>query len=144
MATIEYHRDDFSISTDKSKLDVNLIHDYLSQRAYWALGRPLSVVENSIEHSLCYGVYLRSRQVGFARIVTDYATFAWLADVFILEEFRGLGLGKWMVECVVSNPELQRLRLFVLATRDAQELYRRFGGFEHLEEPKRWMARWNK
>jgi GNAT superfamily N-acetyltransferase len=145
MVTVsEYRRDEYTISTDKTKLDVGMIHEFLSQNAYWALGRPLSTVEKSIENSLCFGVYHGPRQAGFARVVTDYSTFAWLADVFILVPYRGRGLGKWLVECVVSHPELNNLRLFVLSTRDAGELYRRHGGFEKLAEPQRWMARWNK
>jgi GNAT superfamily N-acetyltransferase len=144
VTAIEFARDDMVISTDKARLDINLIHDYLSNSSYWARGRPLPLVQSSIEHSLCYGVYEGSRQVGFARVVTDYSTFAWLSDVFVIESHRGRGIGKWLVECIVSNPELMALRFFVLATRDAHELYRRYGGFESLEEPQRWMARWNR
>lgn len=139
MAITEYQRDDYLISTDKTKLDLNLIHEYLSQRSYWARGRSLITVQNSIEHSLCFGVYNDTQQVGFARVVTDYATFAWLCDVFILETHRGKNLGKWLIECVTVHPGLQGL--FVLATRDAHELYRRYGGFENLLAPERWMAR---
>jgi GNAT superfamily N-acetyltransferase len=142
VSVIEFQRDDYIISTDKNRVDLKLIHDFLSRRAYWARGRPLPVVEKSIEHSICFGVYHGTRQAGFARVVTDYATFAWLCDVFIVESYRGQGLGKWLVECVVSHPELQGLRLFLLATRDAHELYRQYGGFGNLEEPQRWMARW--
>jgi GNAT superfamily N-acetyltransferase len=131
----------YSISTDKSRLDVALIHTYLSRHAYWAEGRPLEVVRRSIEHSLCFGVYGPGGQVGFARAVTDYATFAWLADVFILEEHRGRGLGKWLIETAVAHPDLQGLKLFLLATRDAHELYRRYGSFEALPKPERWMVR---
>jgi GNAT superfamily N-acetyltransferase len=141
MTDIEHHRDGYSISTDKAKLDVGLVHEYLSERSYWAQGRPLDVVETSIEHSICFGVYDGDRQVGFARVVTDHATFAWLCDVFILESHRGCGLGKWLVECVVAHPDLREFRNFLLATRDAHELYRRYGGFESLEKPEKWMRR---
>ncbi len=141
MTIIEHRRENFSISTAKSRLDVDLIHKYLSQTSYWAQGRPLDVVVRSIEHSLCFGVYDGDRQVGFARVVTDYATFAWLCDVFILESHRGRGLGKWMIECIVACPDLQGLRSFLLATRDAHDLYRGYGGFENLEKPDKWMAR---
>ncbi len=141
MTIIEHRRESFSVSTDKSRLDVDLIHRYLSQTSYWAQGRPLDVVVRSIEHSLCFGVYDGDRQVGFARVVTDYATFAWLCDVFILESHRGRGLGKWMIECIVACPDLQGLRSFLLATRDAHDLYRGYGGFENLEKPDKWMAR---
>ena len=141
MTISEYHRDGFSISTDKSKLDVDLVHQFLSCSSYWAQGRPLGVVEKSIEHSLCFGVYDGDQQVGFARVVTDYATFAWLCDVFILESHRGRGLGKWLIECIVACPDLQGPKKFLLATRDAHDLYRGYGGFESLEQPEKWMAR---
>jgi GNAT superfamily N-acetyltransferase len=141
MDVVEYRRDGYLVSTEKTRLDVRRIHEYLSRSAYWALDRPLATVVTSIEHSLCFGVYDGAEQVGFCRVVTDYATFAWLADVFILPSHRGLGLGKWMIECVVVHPELQGLRSFVLATRDAQELYRRYGGFDNLATPERWMQR---
>ena len=97
--------------------------------SYWAQGRSFEAVQKSVEHSLCFGVYAGRQQVGFARVVTDYATFAWLCDVFILESHRGKGLGKRLIECVVAHPELQSVR-FMLATRDAHELYRRYGGLE--------------
>lgn len=139
---IEQQRGDFTISTDRSRLDTAVIHEYLSTRAYWALGRPREVVRRSIEGSLCFGVYDGERQVGFARVVTDFATFAWLCDVFILESARGAGLGKWLVECIVRHPDLQGLRLFLLATRDAHDLYRRYAAFEALDAPQRFMARW--
>jgi hypothetical protein len=139
--TIEYRRDNFSISTDKSKLDVGLIHEFLSKSSYWAQGRPLDVVKTSIEHSLCFGAYDGDQQVGFARIVTDYATFAWLCDVFILESHRGYGLSKWLIECIVTHPSLRDLKLFLLATRDAHDLYCKYGGFEELPDPWKWMVR---
>jgi GNAT superfamily N-acetyltransferase len=141
MAIIEYHRDGYVISTDRERLNPHLIHGYLSNRSYWAQGRSLAVVLKSIEHSLCFGVYQGAEQVGFARVVTDYATFAWLCDLFILESHRGQSLGKWLVESVVAHPELHSLRLFILATRDAHELYGRYGGFEALQEPQRLMVR---
>jgi GNAT superfamily N-acetyltransferase len=141
--TEEYHRDGYTISTDKTRLDVSLIHGFLSHSSYWAQGRPLTVVQKSIEHSLCFGVYSDTQQVGFARVVTDYATFAWLCDVFVLESYRGQDLGKWLVECVVAHPELKDLRLFILSTRDAHELYRRYGGFQNLQAPERWLVRRN-
>ena len=144
MSIIEYHRDGYSISTDKSKLNIDIIHHYLSEESYWAQGRSMDTVRKTIDHSLCFGVYADDRQVGFARVVTDYATFAWLADVFILESHRGLGLSKWLVESIVANPDLQNLKNFLLATSDAHELYRRYGGFEALEKPEKWMIRVSK
>ena len=141
MTTIEHQRDGYTISTDKTRLDIGLIHDFLSEDSYWAQDRPYDVAERSIDHSLCFGVYAGTEQVGFARVVTDYATFAWLCDVFVVEPHRGQGLGKWLVETVVAHPDLDGIRLFILATRDAHELYRRHAGFEPLEVPEKWMVR---
>jgi GNAT superfamily N-acetyltransferase len=132
---------EYEITCDKSKLDVGLVHRYLSEDSYWAQGRTLEVVHRSIEASLCFGVYKGTRQVGFARVVTDGATFAWLCDVFIIDEHRGLGLGKRLVERVVAEPVLQGLGIFLLATRDAHELYARYGRFTSLDTPGKWMIR---
>jgi GNAT superfamily N-acetyltransferase len=131
-------RGDFVISTDTSLLDVPLIHDYLSNHSYWAMGRPLEVVRRSIEGSLCFGLYEGVHQAGLARVVTDRATFAWLCDVFVLPPYRGRGLSKWLLECVVSYPDLQGVRRFLLATRDAHDLYQRYG-FAPLPEPSRFL-----
>jgi GNAT superfamily N-acetyltransferase len=131
-------RGDFLVSTDPALLDVNLIHDFLANRSYWATGRPLHVVRRAIENSLCFGLYERKQQVGFARVVTDRATFAWLCDVFVIEAYRGRGLSKWLIECVLSHPALQGLRRFLLGTRDAHGLYSRFG-FTPLADPTRFM-----
>jgi GNAT superfamily N-acetyltransferase len=136
----EWQRGDYSISTEKGLLNVELIHDYLSNSSYWAVGRSLETVRRSIEHSLCFGIYEGDEQVGFARVVTDYATFAWMADVFILEPLRGHGLGKWLVEVMLSHPELQGFRRWTLATKDAHGLYTQFG-FTQLKRPERWMER---
>jgi GNAT superfamily N-acetyltransferase len=141
VTTIEHQRDGYTISTDKTRLDIGLIHDFLSEDSYWAQDRPYDVVERSIDHSLCFGVYAGTEQVGFARVVTDYVTFAWLCDVFIVESHRGRGLGKWLVETIVAHPDLDGIRLFILATRDAHELYRGYAGFEPLEVPDKWMVR---
>lgn len=137
----EYHRDNFIISTDPAWLDISFIHSFLSTGSYWAQNRPLEVVQRSIENSLNFGVYCDGRQVGFARVVTDYATFAWVCDVFIIPEQRRSGLGKWLVECVVNHPDLKPLRRLLLATRDAHELYRKYGGFAPLGNPDRWMEK---
>lgn len=136
----EWRRGDYLISTDRARLDLNMIHDYLSRESYWAQGRSLEIVRRSIENSLAFGVYCGARQAGFARVVTDYATFAWIADVFVLDEFRGQGLSKWLMEVIISHPELQGFRRWVLATKDAHELYRRYG-FAELLRPERWMER---
>jgi GNAT superfamily N-acetyltransferase len=137
----EYRQGDYIISTDRSRLDIAQIHEYLSQHAYWALGRPQEVTERAIENSLCFGVYAGEEQVGFARVVTDYATFGWLCDVFILGAWRGRGLAKWLVETIVAHPALTGLKQILLATRDAHELYRNYGGFRAMEQPERWMVR---
>ncbi len=138
---IPAHGGRFSVSTDPNKLDQALVHDYLARESYWAQGRPVEVVQRSIQNSLCFGIYEGDQQVGFARVVTDHATFAWLCDVFVLESHRGLGLGKWLIESVVAHPDLQGLAIFILATRDAHELYRRHGGFHELPQPEKWMLR---
>jgi GNAT superfamily N-acetyltransferase len=136
----QWQRGDYTISTDQTRLDLYVIHDYLDNNSYWATGRSLETVKRSIENSMNFGLYKHERQVGFARVITDYATFAWLADVFVLDSFRGQGLGKWLVEVILSHPELQQFRRWVLATRDAHELYSRFG-FTELKRPERWMER---
>jgi GNAT superfamily N-acetyltransferase/uncharacterized damage-inducible protein DinB len=131
-------RGDFLISTDPRLLDVPLIHDFLANRSYWAAGRPLEVVRRALNNSLCFGLHKQGRQVGFARVVTDQATFAWLCDVFVLEDYRGRGLSKWLIECVMSHPALQGLRRLLLGTRDAHGLYQRYG-FTPLADPARFM-----
>lgn len=136
----EWRRDDYLISTDQQRLDIEFIHQFLSTATYWATGRPFEVVSRSIENSLAFGLYHGESQVGFARVITDYATFAWLADVFVLESHRGQGLGKWLTEIIISHPELQGFRRWALATKDAHELYRQFG-FAELKLPERWMER---
>ncbi|MEP6705923.1 MAG: GNAT family N-acetyltransferase [Pyrinomonadaceae bacterium] len=136
----EWHRDEYTISDDRARLDIKVIQQFLSTESYWATGRSIEKVQCSIDNSLSFGVYRGGEQVGFARVVTDYATFAWLADVFVLDESRGRGLAKWLVEVIVSHPQLQGFRRWVLATKDAHELYRRYG-FRELHRPERWMER---
>jgi GNAT superfamily N-acetyltransferase len=133
----EHRRGEFTISTDRSRLDVTAIHAFLST-SYWAHGIPLEVVRRSIDHSLCFGVYAEERQVGFARVITDQATFAYLADVYILEEYRGRGLARWLLECILGHPALQGLRRFTLVTRDAHALYRKLG-FAEVADPSAYM-----
>lgn len=115
------------ISTDKAALDVAMIHQFLSERSTWARGMPLTTLRRAIEHSLCFGAYLDGRQVGFARVTTDRATFAYLADVFVLEAERGKGVSKALVAAAMAHPDLQGLRRFMLATNDAHALYARYG-----------------
>ena len=117
----------FSISTDNQKLSVTLIHRFLSEESYWAKNIPLAVVQRSINHSLCFGLYHQGEQIGFARLVTDKATFAYLADVFILRDYRGKGLSKWLLQTIHAHPELQGLRRWLLGNKDAHSLYAQFG-----------------
>jgi GNAT superfamily N-acetyltransferase len=117
----------YTISNDKSLLNIPLIHQYLSQESYWAQQIPLATVERSIQHSFCFGIYHAQQQVGFARVITDHATFAYLADVFVLPEHRGKGLSKWLMHTIHHHPQLQGLRRWMLATRDAHALYKQFG-----------------
>jgi GNAT superfamily N-acetyltransferase len=123
----EWFRGHLRVSTDPKRLDLDAIHAFLSQRSYWAEGTSREEVERSIRNSIAFGVYDEDRQLGFARVVSDRATFAYLADVFVLEAYRGQGLAKWLVECVLAHPDLQGLRRWVLATRDAHGLYARYG-----------------
>src|SRR5574338_583072 len=131
---------DYFISTDKSKIDVSLVHDYLCYHSYWAAGIPLDIVQKSIDNSLCFGIYKGEEQVGFARVISDFATYAYLADVFVLEQERGKGLSRLLMQCIMDHPKLQGLRRFTLATRDAHDLYSKFG-FTPLVKPDRWMER---
>ena len=135
---MEWTRGEFTVSTDKRRLDREAIHRFLSADSYWAREIPREVVDRSIENSLCFGLYDGSRQVGFARVVTDFATFAYVGDVFVLESHRGRGLSKWLMEIVMTHPELQGLRRWSLATRDAHGLYERFG-FRTPAHPERLM-----
>lgn len=130
----------YHISTDKSFLDLSLIHKYLSEESYWARGIPFDKVKRSVENSLCFGIYLEAEQVGFARIISDHATFAYLADVFVLQAHRGKGLSKMMMEKIRTHPELQGLRRWMLATADAHGLYRQFG-FEVIDSPEHFMEK---
>jgi len=128
---------EYQMSTDRQRIDIAAVHAFLTQ-SYWSAGIPRGVVERAIENSLCFGVYFGAQQVGFARVITDKATFAYLADVFIIESHRGKGLSKWLMEFVTAHEELQGLRRFLLATKDAHALYAKFG-FEALGNPSRIM-----
>jgi len=135
------HQNNFYISTNKTRLDINVIYQYLSQESYWAKGRTLETTKISIENSLCFGVYnAEKQQVGFARVVTDYAVFAWLMDVFILKSFRGNGLGKQLITTILNHPELQNLKRWRLNTEDAHQLYTKFG-FTIIEKPEIFMEK---
>ncbi len=128
------------ISTDKSQLNINTIHNYLSNESYWAIDRDIEIVKRSIENSLCFGVYLDDKQIGFARVVTDYAIFAWIMDVFILKEHQGNGYGKMLMNAIVNHPQLQGLKRWGLGTDDAHGLYQQFG-FTPLKKPHNMMER---
>ncbi|SRR5216684_3576076 len=128
---------DFEISTDPARIDVAVVHGFLTN-CYWAKGISLELVRRSIEHSVCFSIFHGQAQIGFARVITDRATFAYLADVFVLESHRGKGLSKWLMECIQSHPDLQSLRRWMLATGDAHGLYRQFG-FHELANPERFM-----
>ncbi len=132
-----WQRGEYEISTDPSRINLALTHRFLSEEAYWSEGVPLDVVERAIQGSIVFGAYQGREQIGFARVVTDKATFAWLGDVFVLDEHRGRGLGKWLMECVKAHPEVQGLRRWMLATRDAHGLYEQFGFT--VVEPGRFM-----
>jgi predicted GNAT family acetyltransferase len=136
----EYQRAPYHVSTDPARLDLGLIHRFLANDSYWARGISRELVERSIAHSLNFGLYHDQSQIGFARVVTDYATYGYLNDVFVLPAHRGQGLGVWLLECVVAHPELQTLLRFGLATRDAQRLYQKVG-FTPLVYPERHMER---
>ena len=136
---METARNDFVISTDRSRLDFNAIHAYLTQ-SYWAKGVDIDTVKGSIEHSLPFGVYHGETLCGFGRVITDYTTFAYIADVFVLPEYQKRGLGKWLIETMLDHPQLQGLRTWALKTVDAQELYRKLG-FEIPALPRTYMQR---
>ncbi|MDW7693524.1 GNAT family N-acetyltransferase [Flammeovirgaceae bacterium SG7u.111] len=131
---------EYYISTDKSKLDISLIHNYLSNDSYWAKGRTIETVRKSIEHSFCFGVYHGEQQVGFARVATDYAVFAWIMDVFILEKHRKKGLSKMLMDAIMKQEELQGLYRWGLATADAHGLYEQYG-FKMIEKPELFMEK---
>jgi GNAT superfamily N-acetyltransferase len=133
----EYRKGEFLVSTDRALIDLEVVHRFLTE-CYWAKGIPRDIVARSIENSLCFGVYAEGKQVGFARVISDYATYAYIGDVFLLESFRGRGLGKWLMECIMQHPRLQGLRRWSLVTSDAHGLYAQFG-FEPLKKPQNYM-----
>lgn len=128
----------YKISTDKTLLNVDIIYNYLNDDSYWAQGIPREKLEKGINNSMCFGVYYENEQAGFARVVTDNATFAYLCDVFILSAYRKKGLSKWLMQTIINHPDLQGLRRWSLATADAQGLYKQFG-FTQITKPESWM-----
>lgn len=131
-------KDQYTIDTDPERLQLDVIHRFLSEESYWAQNRTLEQTRRAVENSICFGLYEGEKQIGFARVVSDRATFAYLGDVFVLSEYRRLGLSKWLMSVMIEHPELQGLRRWLLATRDAHGLYRQFG-FDELKFPERWM-----
>lgn len=138
---MEWHRAEYVVTCDRMKADLNVIADFLGE-SYWARGIPFALVRRSVEHSLNFILLRADEQVGFARVITDFATIGYLGDVFVLSQHRGKGLGKWLVECVMSHPELQGFRRWILATLDAHDLYKEFG-FTPLSKPEVFMERFN-
>jgi len=137
---MEWHHDEFVISTDKARLQLDVIHRYLSEESYWAQGRSIEATRKAVENSICFGVYQADKQAGFARVITDMATFAYLGDVFILPQYQKKGLSKRLMEAILAHPELQNLRRWILATKDAHGLYAQYD-FTPLKFPERWMER---
>jgi len=133
----EYRKGQFLISTDRKRLDLDVIHEFLTE-CYWAKGIPREIVARSIENSLCFGVYEEHQQIGFARVISDFATYAYIGDVFVIESHREQGIGNWLMKCVMEHPSLQNLRRWSLVTRDAHGLYAQFG-FTPLQSPERHM-----
>lgn len=136
-APVESVRGEYTVSTDRSRIDLRAVHAFLSQ-SYWSPGVPEAVVRRAIAGAICFGIYHGSEQVGFARVITDQATYAYLSDVYVLESHRGRGLAKWMMSVIMAHPALQGLRRFSLSTRDAHALYKQFG-FEIVANPDRQM-----
>lgn len=134
---MQWSRNEYTITDEHAALDMTLIHDFL-RGSYWAKGIPREIVARAMENSLCFGLFHNGKQIGFGRVVTDRATFAYLADVFLIDSYRGRGLGKWLISCVLEHPELQGLRRWLLATLDAHGLYRQHG-FVPLRNPERFM-----
>lgn len=143
MPPLTIQKNEFQLSTDKTKLDLDAIHEFLSTKAYWCLNIPKEKVQTAIQNSLCFGVYHDTKQIGFARVISDFSTIAYLGDVYILEEYRGKGLSKWLMENVMNHPDLQGLRRWILLTGDAHGLYRQFG-WTDIAAPSRWMELHNK
>ncbi len=138
MNNISVRKGDYLLTTDQAIFDFDKIYEFIAKQSYWAEGIPFSTLKKSVSNSLSFGLFYKESQIGFARVVTDYATFGYLADVFIVPEYRGKGLAHWLMENILSHPELQGLRRWMLATRDAHGLYEKYG-FKPLSKPDRMM-----
>ena len=143
MPDLTLYKNDFCISTQQSKLDLKAIHQFLSEEAYWSKGIPFNKVVTAAANSLNFGLYLNEKQIGYARIISDFATIAYLGDVYVLPEFRGQGLSKWLMQTIQQHPDMQGLRRWILLTGDAHGLYRQFG-FTPIAAPEKWMELHNK
>lgn len=139
---IETHRNDYTISTDKNKLDISSIHQFLANETDWSNGIPMDTLKTSIENSLNFGLYFQDTQIGYARIISDYSTIAYLGDVYVLKEYRGKGLSKWLINEIMKHPNLQGLRRWVLLTNTAEWLYKKFG-FTEVSNPEFYMEKHN-
>lgn len=138
--TMQWQREKYLITTDADKVDIDVIHQYLSEQSYWAKGIPREIVARSVQHSICFSVLHEGALIGFARVTSDHATVAYVGDVFVLPAHRGRGLSTWLMECIIAHPDLQGLRRWMLATADAHGLYAKFG-FTPLNAPARWMEK---
>ncbi|MCH2032328.1 MAG: GNAT family N-acetyltransferase [Tenacibaculum sp.] len=142
MKITETHRDNYTISTDRNKLDIPTIHKFLSNETDWANGIPFNTLKTSIDNSLNFGIYHEKKQIGFARIISDFSTIAYLGDVYILQEYRGKGLSKWLMNEITEHPNLQGLRRWILLTNTAEWLYKKYG-FTELPHPEFYMEKHN-
>jgi GNAT superfamily N-acetyltransferase len=138
MKIVSERKDDFIITTDKSKMDVAFIHRFLSTQSYWSPDIPFEKVNAAVDNSLNFGLFHHEKQIGYARVVSDYCLIAYLGDVFVIPDYRGKGLSKWMMEKIIAHPDLQNLRRWILLTRDAHELYKKYG-WKTIAAPERWM-----
>lgn len=139
---MDWRKDGYWLTTDASLFDRDALFHFISDLSYWSRGIPRATFERSLQNSLCFGLFHEETQIGFARVVSDFATFAYLGDVFVAEDYRGQGLSKWMMDCILAHPDLQGLRRWMLATRDAHELYKQFS-FTELKAPEKFMERHN-
>ena len=137
---MQWQKEKYLITTDADKVDIDVVHQYLSEQSYWAKGIPREVVARSVQHSICFSVLHEDALIGFARVVSDHATVAYLGDVFVLPAHRGQGLSTWLMECITAHPDLQGLRRWMLATTDAHGLYAKFE-FTAVKAPERWMEK---
>ncbi len=142
MEIITEQKGDFCITTDRSKLDLKVIHDFLANQSYWSGNIPFDVVKTAVDNSLNFGLFHHDRQIGYARVISDFSSIAYLGDVFILEEFRGQGHARWLMDKVMTHPCLQGLRRWILLTRDAHELYKKYG-WTPIANPDKWMEKYD-